>query len=276
MKYDLEQILSCVKNDDDWVRKFVIGSLFIIAQIILLIIPLLAIPLFPKAVLPLFIISSLLVVIIGCAVYGYGLQTAHDYINNPRTKLPQWSEFFSHAGVGFKALLGSILVYLPFFILGALAFIFPHLKALFTTPSRGCTLAAALAFVAYLLNQRYGSGDAWMYETESVITMVLGLWMVNVVFSFGHRLLNFQSARVTYFVNASLFIYLVHHPLTLFFGAYITPHITSNWLGFLCGLIFVVGIAIILYEIHLRIPLLKFLFSGKPVVKRENDKAPAR
>lgn len=73
-----------------------------------------------------------------------------------------------------------------------------------------------------------------------------------------------------------LFIYLVHHPLTLFFGAYITPHITSNWLGFLCGLIFVVGIAIILYEIHLRIPLLKFLFSGKPVVKRENDKAPAR
>ncbi len=88
--------------------------------------------------------------------------------------------------------------------------------------------------------------------------------------------LNFQSARVTYFVNASLFIYLVHHPLTLFFGAYITPHITSNWLGFLCGLIFVVGIAIILYEIHLRIPLLKFLFSGKPVVKRENDKAPAR
>ena len=52
-----------------------------------------------------------------------------------------------------------------------------------------------------------GSGDGWMYETESVITMVLGLWMVNVVFSLGHRLLNFQSARVTYFVNASLFIY---------------------------------------------------------------------
>ncbi len=50
-----------------------------------------------------------------------------------------------------------------------------------------------------------------MYETESVITMVLGLWMVNVVFSFGHRLLNFQSARVTYFVNASA-IYLSGSP----------------------------------------------------------------
>lgn len=102
--------------------------------------------------------------------------------------------------------------------------------------------------------------------------MVMGLWMVNVVFSLGHRLLNFQSARVTYFVNASLFIYLVHHPLTLFFGAYITPHIKSNLLGFLCGLLFVVGIAVILYEIHLRIPVLKFLFSGKPPVRQDKTR----
>jgi glucan biosynthesis protein C len=101
-----------------------------------------------------------------------------------------------------------------------------------------------------------------MYETESVITMVLGLWMVNVVFSLGHRLLNFQSARVTYFVNASLFIYLVHHPLTLLYGAWMAPR--SNPIPrFMAGLVFVVGIALMLYEIHLRIPLLRFLFSGK-------------
>ncbi|HIF4661234.1 TPA: glucans biosynthesis protein MdoC [Citrobacter koseri] len=175
----------------------------------------------------------------------------------------------------FNFVVMQTLFYLPFFILGALAFINPALKALFIVPSRGCTLAAALAFVAYLLNQRYGSGDAWMYETEYVITMLMGLWMVNVVFSLGHRLLNFQSARVTYFVNASLFIYLVHHPLTLFFGAYITPHITSNLLGFLCGLVFVIGIALVLYELHLRVPVLKFLFSGKPAVKRDNSKAVA-
>lgn len=172
----------------------------------------------------------------------------------------------------FNFVVMQTLFYIPFFMLGALAFISPELKALFTTPSRGCTLAATCAFIAYLLNQRYGSGDAWMYETEYVITMVLGLWMVNMVFSLGHRLLNFQSARVTYFVNASLFIYLVHHPLTLFFGAYITPHISSNLLGFLCGLIFVIGIALVLYEIHLRIPLLKFLFSGKPPVKPEQTR----
>ncbi len=66
--------------------------------------------------------------------------------------------------------------------------------------------------------------------------------------SLGHRLLNFQSARVTYFVNASLFIYLVHHPLTLLYGAWITPVIKSNTLGFIGGLVFVVGIALILLD----------------------------
>ena len=103
----------------------------------------------------------------------------------------------------FNFVVMQTLFYIPFFLIGALAFIHPRLKALFTTLPVG----AALAFAAYLLNQRYGSGDAWMYETESVITMLMGLWMVNVVFALGHRLLNFKSSRVTYFVNASLFIY---------------------------------------------------------------------
>ncbi|ELY4320515.1 glucans biosynthesis protein MdoC [Cronobacter turicensis] len=164
----------------------------------------------------------------------------------------------------FNFVVMQTLFYSPFFILGALAFKHTSLKNRFTTFSPGCALGAAAAFVAYLLNQRYGSGDAWMYETDNVISMLMGLWMVNVVFSLGHRLLNFKSARVTYFVNASLFIYLVHHPLTLFFGAYITPYIHSNALGFIAGLVFVIGIAVVLYEAHLRIPLLRFLFSGKP------------
>lgn len=179
-----------------------------------------------------------------------------------RTLLIAWSPILSDGLFNFTVM--QTLFYVPFFLLGALSFISPRLKELFTTPSPACLLGSALAFCAYVLNQRYGSGDAWMYETESVITMVMGLWMVNVVFSLGHRLLNFQSSRVTYFVNASLFIYLVHHPLTLFYGAWITPHIHSNLLGFMTGLVFVVGGALILYEVHLRIPLLRFLFSGKP------------
>lgn len=168
----------------------------------------------------------------------------------------------------FNFVVMQTLLYLPFFMLGAVAFKYPALRQRFITPSWGCYAGAALAFAAYLLNQRYGSGDGWMYETESIILMLMGLWMTNVVFSLGHRFLNFHSPRVTYFVNASLFIYLVHHPLTLIFGAYITPHIASNTLGFFTGLVFVMSIAIILYELHLRVPLLRFLFSGKLQNKR--------
>ena len=168
----------------------------------------------------------------------------------------------------FNFVVMQTLFYLPFFILGAIAFTRPSVKALFTRPSPACFIGAALAFVAYIANQRFGRGDAWLFETEGVITMLMGLWMTNVVFSLGHRLLNSHSPRVTYFVNASLFIYLVHHPLTLIFGAFITPHIASNTLGFCAGLVFVIGIAIILYELHLRVPLLRFLFSGKPQKKR--------
>ncbi len=115
----------------------------------------------------------------------------------------------------FNFIVMQTLFYLPFFILGALAFIFLILK-----PCLPRRLVAVPLQQHWRLSLIYSTSAMAVamhgYETESVITMVLGLWMVNVVFSFGHRLLNFQSARVTYFVNASLFIYLVHHPLTLF------------------------------------------------------------
>jgi glucan biosynthesis protein C len=173
----------------------------------------------------------------------------------------------------FNFTIMQTLLYLPFFMLGAVVFKYPALKMRFITPSPGCYFGSALAFAAYLLNQRYGNGAGWMYETECLILMLMGLWMTNVVFSLGYRFLNTHSPGVTYFVNASLFIYLVHHPLTLAFGAFITPHIPSNTLGFLAGLVFVIGIALILYELHLRVPLLRFLFSGKPQARRVN--APA-
>jgi hypothetical protein len=64
----------------------------------------------------------------------------------------------------------------------------------------------------------------------------MGLCMLNVCFSFGHKLLNSHSPRIMYLVNASLFIYLVHHPLTILYGIYVTPHISSNTLGFFVGL----------------------------------------
>ena len=156
------------------------------------------------------------------------------------------------------------MFYLPFFILGAYAFKYVWLKEIFLKPSLGALLGSLLLFIAYMLNQKFLAHSSYMFELEVLIKTLLGILMANVIFSFGHNLLNYHSPRITYLVNASLFIYLVHHPLTLIYGAFVTPHINNNLLGFLAGLVFVFSCAFLLYELHKRIPLFRFLFSGKP------------
>lgn len=164
----------------------------------------------------------------------------------------------------FSNIVMQSLTFLPFFVLGAMAWKYPAIKALFVKPNPWMFIGSALAFAVYVANLSWSSGDGWLWELDAIISMQMGLWMVNVTFSLGHRFLNSHSPRITYLVNASLFIYLVHHPLTLLFGIFITPRIPNNTLGFFVGLALVFGIAFLLYEIHLRIPLLRFLFSGKP------------
>ncbi|GAA0477036.1 MULTISPECIES: glucans biosynthesis protein MdoC [Tatumella] len=163
----------------------------------------------------------------------------------------------------FNIAVMQSLFYLPFFLLGAIAWINPQAKALFIRRHPPVWAGAILLFIAYHLNQQYSSGAGWLYELDALISMAMGLCMLNICFSFGYRFLNNPSGKVRYLVNSSLFIYLVHHPLTLVFGLFVMPHIASNSLGFFAGLIFVFGISFLLYEIHLRIPLLRFLFSGK-------------
>ncbi|CAI0701511.1 glucans biosynthesis protein MdoC [Serratia ficaria] len=164
----------------------------------------------------------------------------------------------------FNFVVMETLFYLPFFILGAYAFKYVWLKEVFLRRSPLALLGSLLLFIAYMLNQKLLADSSYMFELEVVIKTLLGILTTNLVFSFGHHWLNAHSARITYLVNASLFIYLVHHPLTLIYGAFITPYISSNLLGFLLGLLFVFSLAFALYELHKRIPLLRFLFSGKP------------
>lgn len=164
----------------------------------------------------------------------------------------------------FNFVVMETLFYLPFFILGAYAFKYVWLKEIFLKPCLPAALGSLALLAAYMLNQSLLAQSDYMFDVDILIKSVLGILMTNVVFSFGHVLLNYHSPRITYLVNASLFIYLVHHPLTLIYGAFITPYISNNLLGFLFGLVFVFTLAFALYELHKRIPLLRFLFSGKP------------
>lgn len=164
----------------------------------------------------------------------------------------------------FNFIVMQTLFYLPFFIIGAFAYKFAWLKELFIKPSATAGVVSIFLFAAYMFNQHVNTPQLYSMEIDAIITTLLGILMVNVVFSFSHYMLNFQAPWITYLVNSSLFIYLIHHPLTLIYGAFITPKIHSDWMGFWLGLVFVFGLAFILYEVHKRIPLLRFLFSGKP------------
>lgn len=162
----------------------------------------------------------------------------------------------------------KVLFFLPFFLLGALAWQYPALKALFIKFNPWLLIAAVATFIAYVANLRFNFDKGWLYEMDAIITMLMGLWMVNLVFSFGHRFLSRQSKSIAYLVNASLFIYLVHHPLTLLYGIFITPRFSNPGAGFFTGLLVVSTCCFLLYEIHRRIPLLRFLFSGKSRQKK--------
>jgi len=164
----------------------------------------------------------------------------------------------------FNFVVMQSLFYLPFFMLGALSWKHQALKQLFVRVNPVLFIGAVLLLVAYIVNQRTSSGEGWLYELDALISSMMGLCMLNVCYSLGHKLLNSHSPGITYLVNASLFIYLVHHPLTLLYGIYVTPVLHNNTLGFLLGLVMVFGVSFTLYELHLRIPLLRFLFSGKP------------
>jgi len=176
--------------------------------------------------------------------------------------------FYTHPALLSDALFNFVvmqtLFYLPFFMLGALSWKHQPLKQLFVRVNPVLFIGAVLLLVAYIVNQRTSSGEGWLYELDALISSMMGLCMLNVCYSLGHKLLNSHSPRIMYLVNASLFIYLVHHPLTLLYGIYVTPVLHNNTLGFLLGLVMVFGVSFTLYELHLRVPVLRFLFSGKP------------
>ncbi|MCH9296518.1 glucans biosynthesis protein MdoC [Pantoea allii] len=176
--------------------------------------------------------------------------------------------FYTHPALLSDALFNFVvmqtLFYLPFFMLGALSWKHQALKKLFVRVNPVLFIGAVLLLVAYIVNQRTSSGEGWLYELDALISSMMGLCMLNVCYSLGHKLLNSHSPRIMYLVNASLFIYLVHHPLTLLYGIYVTPVLHNNTLGFLLGLVMVFGVSFTLYELHLRVPVLRFLFSGKP------------
>lgn len=164
----------------------------------------------------------------------------------------------------FNFLVVNTLMYFPFYLLGAVAFVHIKHKENITRVSFIDGLIAAASVGLYLLNENTQVFAPLQLSVQFCLIFIIGLTMTKVVLTLGHRLLNRESRGVTYFVGASLFIYLVHHPLTIIYGSLMENVHPQPLLGFAVGVTLVVLGSLMLYEIHRRVPLLRYLFSGKP------------
>lgn len=150
MKYDLEKTFCFVKNDDEWVKKLLIGAGLIVLTIALFITPLI----FIIALKPLresfaiFLFCWLVGSIVGLGITGFGYQAAHDYLKNPETKMPEWGNFKSLVFVGFKAFLGSILFYLPVIFVAIIA-------GSLEIASKGKTASSSIVLASIIVNIFY-------------------------------------------------------------------------------------------------------------------------
>ncbi|WP_262488219.1 glucans biosynthesis protein MdoC [Hafnia alvei] len=164
----------------------------------------------------------------------------------------------------FNFLVVNTLMYFPFYLLGAVAFVHIKHKENITRVSFSDGLIAAASVGLYLLNENTQVFAPLQLSVQFCLIFIIGLTMTKVVLTLGHRLLNRESRGVTYFVGASLFIYLVHHPLTIIYGSLMENAHPNPFVGFIIGVTLVVLGSLALYEIHRRVPLLRYLFSGKP------------
>lgn len=164
----------------------------------------------------------------------------------------------------FNFLVMNTLLYLPFYLLGALSFANAAHKSNLTRISLPDGLLTLLVVGLYLLNENTRAFGGHAFSVQLFLLFIIGLMMTKAVLTMGHRLLNRESRVVTYFVTASLFIYLVHHPLTILYGSIMEAFHVTPWAGFIGGVTLVAAGSLALYELHRRIPLLRYLFSGKP------------
>ncbi|VTR47689.1 Glucans biosynthesis protein C [Serratia fonticola] len=147
------------------------------------------------------------------------------------------------------------LFYLPFFIVGAYAFKYSWLKAVFLKPSWPAVLGSLLLLVAYMLNQKLLAHSSFGFELENHDQSRargpdgqrgVRIWPCAARFPFASHYLSGQRFAV----------YLSGSPSAdADIRRFVTPLIDNNLLGFLLGLVFVFACAFLLYELHKRIPL---------------------
>lgn len=124
MKYNIEESLTFVKNDKNWGKKLMIGTVIgIVAGLFFFLPSIVALitKIFNPAVMVEIVICWIIAGILCLGLSGYCIKACHERIFYRDAQLPEWNDFGGLIFLGFKSVLGSFMLYLPIIAIGLVA-----------------------------------------------------------------------------------------------------------------------------------------------------------
>ncbi len=152
--YILEETFSFCKNDNNWLKKLIIGTGISLLALIIMLTPIIlafASKTFNFSIVLQIILGIFLAFILACAVNGFCIKAAHERIHDRNAKLPEWNEFWTFVFIGFKCFVGSTLFYIPYLAIGFVIVIFDGILQ----SNGSSTIKDNLIFINYLYQALY-------------------------------------------------------------------------------------------------------------------------
>ena len=160
MNMDFEKSFNYITADKNWKSKLMTGGALSFLAFIILFLPLIFIKHLDFTVfVSLLSVSFIISLILNFATFGYFAITAHNRIHNNENFLPEWKNFGELIVAGCKVVIGHMLFFLPFAIIGGvilLVIMFPEILPHYHAISVLITLILIAAglfayFILYML-----------------------------------------------------------------------------------------------------------------------------
>ncbi len=131
MNMDFEKSFNYITADKNWKSKLMTGGALSFLAFIILFLPLIFIKHLDFVVfVSLLSVAFIISLILNFATFGYFALTAHNRIHNNENFLPEWKNFGKLIAAGCKVVIGHVLFFLPFALIGGvilLVIMFPEI-----------------------------------------------------------------------------------------------------------------------------------------------------
>ncbi len=153
----------------------------------------------------------------------------------------------------------AILIY--FFVFYMIGWLLYRKKELVDTLTQFDTLTLAIGIVAFCLKAYFGNqmSMTFLQLTNSIITCALTLGITGLFLRFADR----PNKKVSYFVNAAYWVYLVHFVIAILLSGFMYSFAISVYLKFFIVLTITTMISLITYHFFVRNTFIGVFLNGK-------------